>query len=142
MNAGPHGDGTTLTEDVPGIEPERMKLVLAVLAELDELPLDHPDAVAVRRATSGLYRQVKQRRRQERRAAKTANDRAVTEATATGAANRIDDETQGLQLTTETSGPIAGVLERPRSCYICKTRYVEVDAFYHQLCQPLSLIHI
>ena len=143
MSAGPDG-GTTLTEapvpveDVPGIEPERLELALAVLAELDRLPIDHPDAIAVRLATAGLYRTVKQRRRQERRAAKTANDKAVTEATATGAADRIDDETQGLQLTAVSSGPIAGVLERPRSCYICKTRYTEVDAFYHQLCQPCA----
>ena len=147
MSAGPDG-GTTLTEipvgtgvpveGGPGIDPERLKLALAVLAELDRLPIDHPDAIAVRLATAGLYRTVKHRRRQERRAAKTANDRAVTEATATGAADRIDDETQGLQLTAGTSGPIAGVLERPRSCYICKTRYVEVDSFYHQLCQSCA----
>ncbi|WP_042409423.1 SDR family NAD(P)-dependent oxidoreductase [Streptacidiphilus carbonis] len=143
MSAGPDG-GTTLTEapaqqaEAPGIDPERLKLALEVLAELDRLPIDHPDAIAVRLATAGIYRTVKHRRRQERRAAKTANDRAVTEATATGAADRIDDETQGLQLTSGTSGPIAGVLERPRSCYICKTRYIEVDAFYHQLCRPCA----
>ncbi|MEU6851648.1 SDR family NAD(P)-dependent oxidoreductase [Actinacidiphila alni] len=118
----------------PGIDPERLALCLAVLGELDTLPVDHPDAIAVRRATAGIYRTVKQRRRQERRAAKTANDKAVTEATATGAADRIDDETLGIQLTTSVSTEIAGILERPRSCYVCKTRYIEVDAFYHQLC--------
>ncbi|MCD0485160.1 SDR family oxidoreductase [Streptacidiphilus sp. ASG 303] len=115
-----------------------MAVCLGVLEELDRLPLDHPDAVAVRRATSGLYRLVKQRRRQERRAAKTDHDRAVTEATATGAAGRIDDETQGLPLTSSTAGEIAGVLRRPRSCYICKQRYTEVDAFYHQLCRTCA----
>jgi NAD(P)-dependent dehydrogenase (short-subunit alcohol dehydrogenase family) len=118
----------------PGIDPERLALCLAVLAELDTLPVDHPDAIAVRRATAGIYRTVKQRRRQERRAAKTANDKAVTEATATGAADRIDDETLGIQLTTSVTTELAGILQRPRSCYVCKTRYVEVDAFYHQLC--------
>ncbi|MYU12987.1 SDR family NAD(P)-dependent oxidoreductase, partial [Streptomyces sp. SID8361] len=99
---------------------------------------DHPDAITVRRATSGIYRSVKQRRRQERRAAKTANDKAVTEATATGAADRIDDETLGLALTSSVSTEIAGILARPRSCYVCKTRYVEVDAFYHQLCRDCA----
>ncbi|MFI1096669.1 SDR family NAD(P)-dependent oxidoreductase [Streptomyces sp. NPDC020917] len=122
----------------PGIDPARMEVCLAVLAELDELPVDHPDAVAVRRATAGIYRTVKQRRRQERRAAKTANDKAVTEATATGAADRIDDETLGIQLAPSVTTEIAGILQRPRSCYICKTRYVEVDAFYHQLCPPCA----
>lgn len=125
-------------EDAPGIDPARLEVCLAVLAELDGLPVDHPDAIAVRRATAGVYRMVKQRRRQERRAAKTANDKAVTEATATGAADRIDDETLGIQLAASVSTEIAGILERPRSCYVCKTRYVEVDAFYHQLCQDCA----
>ncbi|MFI1330400.1 SDR family NAD(P)-dependent oxidoreductase [Streptomyces sp. NPDC020845] len=121
-----------------GIDPERLATCLSVLEELDRLPVDHPDAIAVRRATSGIYRTVKQRRRQERRAAKTAHDKAVTEATATGAADRIDDETLGLALTSSVTTPIAGILQRPRSCYTCKTRYVEVDAFYHQLCQDCA----
>ncbi|MEW1748778.1 SDR family NAD(P)-dependent oxidoreductase [Streptomyces angustmyceticus] len=117
-----------------GIDAERMAVCLSVLEELDALPVDHPDAITIRRATAGIYRTVKQRRRQERRAAKTANDRAVTAATATGAPDRIDDETQGLALTSSVTTEIAGILERPRSCYTCKSRYVEVDAFYHQLC--------
>ncbi|WP_069812253.1 SDR family NAD(P)-dependent oxidoreductase [Streptomyces sp. TP-A0874] len=132
----------TVTEegpvDGPGIDPQRLATCLSVLRELDELPLDHPDAIAVRRATAGIYRTVKQRRRQERRAAKTAHDKAVTEATATGAADRIDDETLGIPLTASATSEIAGILERPRSCYICKARYREVDAFYHQLCQPCA----
>jgi NAD(P)-dependent dehydrogenase (short-subunit alcohol dehydrogenase family) len=123
----------------PGIDPERLAVCLAVLRELDRLDVDHPDAVSVRRATSNLYRTVKQRRRQERRAAKTANDKAVTEATATGSAQRIDDETEGiLPSSVTTEGQIAGILQRPRSCYICKQRYVEVDYFYHQLCQSCA----
>lgn len=122
----------------PGIDPDRMAVCLAVLGELDQLDVDHPDAIAVRRATAGIYRTVKQRRRQERRAAKTAHDKAVTEATATGSAERIDDETQGLLPSSSASGEIAGILQRPRSCYICKTRYVEVDVFYHQLCQACA----
>ncbi|WP_443057947.1 SDR family NAD(P)-dependent oxidoreductase [Streptomyces sp. KLMMK] len=122
----------------PGIDPERMAVCLSVLEELDELPVDHPDAITVRRATAGIYRTVKQRRRQERRAAKTAHDKSVTEATATGAADRIDDETRGIPLAVTATTQIVGILERPRSCYICKGRYTEVDAFYHQLCQPCA----
>ncbi|MGW7362862.1 SDR family NAD(P)-dependent oxidoreductase [Streptomyces sp. NPDC054841] len=122
----------------PGIEPERLAVCLSVLEELDRLEVDHPDAITVRRATAGIYRTVKQRRRQERRAAKTAHDKSVTEATATGSAERIDDETQGLLPSSSVAGEIAGILQRPRSCYICKTRYVEVDAFYHQLCQKCA----
>ncbi|MGW8763688.1 SDR family NAD(P)-dependent oxidoreductase [Streptomyces sp. NPDC055815] len=133
----------TVTEEFqdygPGIDPERLAVCLSVLDELDKIEVDHPDAIAVRRATAGIYRTVKQRRRQERRAAKTANDKAVTEATATGSAQRIDDETEGLLPSSVTEeGRIAGILQRPRSCYVCKTRYVEVDYFYHQLCQKCA----
>lgn len=123
----------------PGIDPERLAVCLGVLDELDTIEVDHPDAIAVRRATAAIYRTVKQRRRQERRAAKTAHDRAVTEATATGSAERIDDETEGILPSSATpTGEIAGILQRPRSCYICKSRYVEVDYFYHQLCQKCA----
>ncbi|CAM5658275.1 hypothetical protein SCALM49S_09690 [Streptomyces californicus] len=135
-------DGPELAPGVeefgPGIDPERLAVCLSVLDELDRIEVDHPDAILVRRATAGIYRTVKQRRRQERRAAKTAHDRAVTEATATGSAERIDDETQGVLPSSSAEAEIAGILQRPRSCYICKTRYVEVDAFYHQLCRTCA----
>ncbi|MFJ4774500.1 SDR family NAD(P)-dependent oxidoreductase [Streptomyces uncialis] len=132
----------TAIEDIPtygpGIDPERLAVCLGVLEELDKLEVDHPDAIVVRRATAGIYRTVKQRRRQERRASKTAHDKAVTEATATGSAERIDDETQGLLPSGTAAGELAGILQRPRSCYTCKARYVEVDAFYHQLCRDCA----
>ncbi|NJC63918.1 SDR family NAD(P)-dependent oxidoreductase [Planosporangium flavigriseum] len=121
-----------------GIDPTRLATCLAVLAELDNLPTDHPDVERVRRATARLYKGVKQRKRQERRAAITAHDTAVTEATATGAPGRIDDETQGIPLKVATTAATVGTLRRARSCYTCKTRYTEVDAFYHQLCPPCA----
>ena len=67
---------------------------------------------------------MRNRRRVERRDAILAADRAVTEATATGAPGRIDDETRGLPLTSEAKGASAGTLIQPRACYICKRRYV------------------
>ncbi|MEU8512453.1 SDR family NAD(P)-dependent oxidoreductase [Kitasatospora sp. NPDC048722] len=130
------------TDYGPGLDPERLRLCLEVIAELDELHVDHPDAITVRQAVGGIFRTLKQRRRQETRARKTANDRAVTARTATGAPTRIDDETAGaFGLTTVTTTEIAGILERPRSCYTCKKRYVEVDAFYHNLCQPCATLN-
>ncbi|MGW9207123.1 SDR family NAD(P)-dependent oxidoreductase [Embleya sp. NPDC055664] len=117
-----------------GIDPARMELCLSVLAEVEELDVEHPDAVRIRRATAAIYKSVKERRRKERRDRVLANDEAVTAATATGAPGRIDDETLGIALTTVTTTEIAGVLERARACYICKQRYHKVDAFYHQLC--------
>jgi NAD(P)-dependent dehydrogenase (short-subunit alcohol dehydrogenase family) len=117
-----------------GIDPADLETCLRVLGELDELPIEHPDAVAVRHATSGIFKSVKLRRRAERRAAILARDGAVTAATATGAPGRIDDETQGLPLASGANGATAGTLLQPRGCYVCKRRYHEVDAFYHQLC--------
>ncbi|GAA2035555.1 SDR family NAD(P)-dependent oxidoreductase [Catenulispora yoronensis] len=121
----------------PGLPPERLALLLDILAEVQELPTEHPDAIAVRRATAGVYKNVKVRRRAERQARVQAADRAVIAATATGAPNRLDDETQGLPLSSTTSDSgniVAGVLLRERGCYVCKVRYREVHAFYHQLC--------
>jgi NAD(P)-dependent dehydrogenase (short-subunit alcohol dehydrogenase family) len=117
-----------------GIDPADLAVVLRVMAQLDTLPIDHPDAITVRVATAEVYKQVKLRRRKDRQRAKITADLAVTAATATGAPGRIDDETQGLPLAPAAAGRVAGTLIRPRACYICKERYTLVDAFYHQLC--------
>ena len=39
-----------------GIDPADLAVVLRVLAQLDDLPLDHPDAITVRVATAGIYK--------------------------------------------------------------------------------------
>jgi NAD(P)-dependent dehydrogenase (short-subunit alcohol dehydrogenase family) len=117
-----------------GIDPDRLAETLRVLREVEQLPTEHPDAIAVRRVVGGLFKTVKEQRRSQRRAAIKANDEAVTAATATGAPGRIDDETSGRPLTSGAGGASAGTLLRARGCYICKRRYVDVDAFYHQLC--------
>jgi NAD(P)-dependent dehydrogenase (short-subunit alcohol dehydrogenase family) len=124
-----------------GIDPHRLATALAVIAELDDLPVEHPDAQAVRLATAGLFKSVKLRRRKQRVAAELAADAAVTSATATGAPGRIDDETRGLELRAATTGPTAGRLNRPRACYVCKQRYTDVDAFYHQLCPACAALN-
>jgi len=116
------------------IDPADLETCLRVLAAAQALPDEHPDGVAVRRATASLFKALKLRRRAERRAAVLAADEAVTFATATGAPGRIDDETAGLALRPATNGASAGTLLQARGCYVCKARYHEVDAFYHQLC--------
>jgi NAD(P)-dependent dehydrogenase (short-subunit alcohol dehydrogenase family) len=124
-----------------GIDPDRLAEALRVLTQVEGLPVEHPDAVAVRRAVGGLFKTTKEQRRAERRAAILANDRAVTAATATGAPGRIDDETQGLPLRSRADGDRAGTLLRARACYVCKQRYREVDAFYHQLCPECAALN-
>jgi NAD(P)-dependent dehydrogenase (short-subunit alcohol dehydrogenase family) len=124
-----------------GIDRADLDACLRVLAAAQALPVEHPDAVAVRHATASLFKTVKQRRRAQRRAAVLAADAAVTAATATGARDRIDDETAGLPLRPAVSAngdAPARALVQPRACYVCKQRYVEVDAFYHQLCPPCA----
>ncbi|HEY5045473.1 MAG TPA: SDR family NAD(P)-dependent oxidoreductase [Solirubrobacteraceae bacterium] len=123
------------------IDPADLEVCLRVLGEVEAFPAEHPDALAVQRATAGLYKTVKRQRRVERREAVLANDRAVTAATATGAPGRIDDETRGLPLVSRARGATAGTLLQARACYVCKTRFHAVDAFYHQLCELCAALH-
>ncbi|MEH0986152.1 SDR family NAD(P)-dependent oxidoreductase [Micromonospora sp. CPCC 205556] len=127
--------------DPVGIDRDRLQTCLDVFEALEALPPEHPDVVRVQRATAKLYKMIKQRRREERRDAVLAHDRAVTAATATGAPGRIDDETRGIPLASPTAGATAGTLINPRGCYICKERYREVDAFYHQLCPTCAALN-
>jgi NAD(P)-dependent dehydrogenase (short-subunit alcohol dehydrogenase family) len=141
--AGPRDDPLmgAVEEAVAGLEPAQLELALSVLAAAERLPIEHPDAVAIQRATASLYKTVKRRRRSERRGAIRANDDAVTADTATGAAGRIDDETRGLGLRSAAGGGSAGTLMRARACYVCKQRYRAVDGFYHQLCPACAAGH-
>ncbi|MCW2607769.1 MAG: hypothetical protein JWO60_2462 [Frankiales bacterium] len=119
---------------VTGIDPDRLAVFLEVAAELETLPSDSPDVAAALRATARLFKSVKVNRRREKRLEVLENDLAVTAATATAAPDRIDDETRGVPLQATSASRTVGVLRNPRSCYVCKQRYTEVDAFYHQLC--------
>jgi NAD(P)-dependent dehydrogenase (short-subunit alcohol dehydrogenase family) len=123
------------------IDPDDLDTCLAVLARLEDLPVGHPDAVAVRRATARIFKSVKERRRAERRAAVAAADRAVLAATATAAVGRVDDETSDIPLASTAVGAQAGTLIRARPCYQCKTKYTQVDAFYHQLCPSCAALN-
>lgn len=123
------------------IDPEELAVCLRVLAEVEALPPESADAVRVRRATAGIFKSVKRARRIERRDAVNTADRAVVAATATGSPQRIDDETEGIGLVSSAAGALAGVYVRARPCYICKTGYTEVDAFYHQLCPSCAALN-
>ncbi|UYO96854.1 SDR family NAD(P)-dependent oxidoreductase [Microbacterium sp. M28] len=117
-----------------GIDPEDLETTLRVLASLHEIDQEHPDYIAVRRATAAMFKAAKRVRRKEIRDAIAEADKAVVANTATGAPDRIDDETRGIPLAASTEAPTAGTLLKPRNCYICKQPYTVVDAFYHQLC--------
>ncbi|HEY1532078.1 MAG TPA: SDR family NAD(P)-dependent oxidoreductase [Galbitalea sp.] len=127
-------NGETPSTDPDGIDPEKLAITLEVLAGLNQLDEDHPDFLTVRRATAQMFKSVKKARRLELRAQVADADRSVVAATATGAPDRIDDETRGIPLATSTDASVAGTLIKSRACYICKKQYTQVDAFYHQLC--------
>jgi NAD(P)-dependent dehydrogenase (short-subunit alcohol dehydrogenase family) len=117
------------------LDPDDLEATLRVLAQLTEIDDQHPDFVAVRQATAKMFKAVRKHRRDTLRAEDAAADRAVVAATATGAPDRIDDETRGIPISTSTTtSKTAGTLRQPRPCYICKQPYTVVDAFYHQLC--------
>lgn len=120
--------------EIPGIDPAELEITLRVLDSLAHLEDDNPDFVTVRRATAKMFKDVKKVGRLAKRARIAEADRAVVAATATGAPDRIDDETRGIPISTSTTTPTAGTLIKPRNCYICKQPFSVVDAFYHQLC--------
>ncbi|MGV8897559.1 MAG: SDR family NAD(P)-dependent oxidoreductase [Rhodoglobus sp.] len=122
------------TSEPSGIDPADLDVVLKVLSQMAEVDEEHPDFITVRRATAKMFKAVKKERRLEKRAVIADADRSVIAATATGAPDRIDDETRGIPISTATTAPTAGTLIKARACYICKKPYTVVDAFYHQLC--------
>lgn len=121
-----------MTENM--IDPDELATCLRVLEHAGQLEKEHPDSIAVQRAVGHMFKKLKHRRRIEAREQISSNDRAVIAATATGSPQRIDDETAGIPISSATSGASAGTLLKARPCYICKQKYTQVDAFYHQLC--------
>ncbi|MCA2207345.1 MULTISPECIES: SDR family oxidoreductase [Nocardia] len=116
------------------IDPDELATCLRVLEQAGQLEKEHPDSIAVQRAVGHMFKKLKQRRRIEARQQVAEADRAVIASTATGSPQRIDDETAGIPIKSAADGETAGTLVRARPCYICKQRYTQVDAFYHQLC--------
>ncbi|WP_295625958.1 SDR family NAD(P)-dependent oxidoreductase [uncultured Corynebacterium sp.] len=92
-----------------GIAPEDLATCLRVLEAGGELDPEHPDSVTLQRAVGRLFKEVKRNRRRAARDARLAADRAVIEATATGSADRIDDETLGLDLKPARELPAGAV---------------------------------
>lgn len=127
------------------IEPDDLAAFHRVVCAAERLDPEHPDAIRVRRATAGLYKQVKVARRKAHHDAVQQADRAVIAATATGSPQRIDDETQGLLPASAVPGRgpgrSAGTLLVARGCYVCKAKYTLVDAFYHQLCPDCARLN-
>jgi len=116
------------------LDPEDVRTAVRVLALAPSLEIDDPDFETLRRAASLMYKRLKKDRRNAKTWAERKADRQVIESTATGSPMRIDDETKGIPLVSNVAGAFAGELINARGCYICKSDYTLVDAFYHWLC--------
>ncbi|WP_159614139.1 SDR family NAD(P)-dependent oxidoreductase [Glutamicibacter sp. JC586] len=127
----PQPESAAPTELFTAAELDTALKVLSVVHQLDSADERH---IAVRRATSNMFKAAKRFRKSQKRAEISSADRALIHSTATGSPQRLDDETMGLDLRTPTQGASAGEFRRPRGCYICKKRYTTVDAFHHYLC--------
>ncbi|MFF3846148.1 SDR family NAD(P)-dependent oxidoreductase [Streptomyces sp. NPDC002328] len=102
-----------------------------VVGRLRALPVDDPVRLRAEQVAASFARDGRQRRRKARGAAASAADAAAMAATATGAVDRRED----APLPTGPDRAAAvGVFHNPRTCYVCKSPYRQVDAFYHRLC--------
>ncbi|MFC8343455.1 SDR family NAD(P)-dependent oxidoreductase [Streptomyces sp. NPDC057280] len=98
-----------------------------VVGKLRALPVDDPVRLRAEQVAASFARDGRLRRRKTRGAEMSAADAAAMAATATGAPERRED-------APLTRPGTAGVFRKPRTCYVCKSPYREVDSFYHRLC--------
>ncbi|WP_406431515.1 SDR family NAD(P)-dependent oxidoreductase [Streptomyces sp. NBC_01589] len=114
-----------------GFTDEDLAAFDRLVGRLRALPADAPARLRAEQVAASFTRDGRLGRRKIRGEQQIVADAAVTSATATGAADRRED-------APLDSGAVpvrpAGTLARARRCYICKTRYRQVDAFYHLLC--------
>ncbi|WP_460071238.1 SDR family NAD(P)-dependent oxidoreductase [Streptomyces sp. YKOK-I1] len=101
----------------------------ALVGRLRALPVDDPVRLRAEQVAASFARDGRLRRRKARGAELSAADAAAMAATATGAPDRRED----APLTGADTGD-GGVFLRPRTCYVCKSPYRQVDTFYHRLC--------
>ncbi|MFF4271990.1 SDR family NAD(P)-dependent oxidoreductase [Streptomyces sp. NPDC001536] len=98
-----------------------------VVGKLRALPVDDPVRLRAEQVAASFARDGRLRRRKTRGAEASAADARAMAATATGALSRREDA------PLAGSGD-SGVFRKPRTCYVCKSPYRHVDAFYHRLC--------
>ncbi|MFG2937663.1 SDR family NAD(P)-dependent oxidoreductase [Streptomyces sp. NPDC048282] len=99
----------------------------AVVGKLRALPVDDPVRLRAEQVAASFARDGRLRRRRTRGGEVSAADAAAMAATATGALDRRED----APLAVPGAG---GVFHKPRTCYVCKSPYRQVDTFYHRLC--------
>ncbi|MEU3614739.1 SDR family oxidoreductase [Streptomyces sp. NPDC006872] len=121
---GEENQGTAVTSPVTEAE---LAAFHEVVGKLRTLPVDDPVRLRAERVAASFARDGRLRRRRARGDEASAADAATMAATATGALDRRED-------AALADGGRGGAFRRPRTCYVCKTPYREVDTFYHRLC--------
>ncbi|MEU6236000.1 SDR family NAD(P)-dependent oxidoreductase [Kitasatospora sp. NPDC047058] len=113
-----------------GVDEAELAAYAETVGRLRGLPEDHPVRLRAERIAESFVREGRRRRRQVRRDAAGRADAELIAATATGDADRRED----APLAVPAQGAPVGELRRSQRCYVCKSPYRQVDAFYHRLC--------
>ncbi|MFF7945354.1 SDR family NAD(P)-dependent oxidoreductase [Streptomyces griseorubiginosus] len=112
------------------IDEDELAAFHRTVGRLRELPVDDPVRLRAEQVAASFARDGRLRRRKARSTETAAADATAMAATATGAHDRRED----APLAVSGDAGDVGVFRKPRSCYVCKTSYRQVDAFYHRLC--------
>ncbi|MFI6938293.1 SDR family NAD(P)-dependent oxidoreductase [Streptomyces sp. NPDC050418] len=103
----------------------------ALVGKLRSLPVDDPIRLRAEQVAASFARDGRLRRRKARGTERSAADAALMARSATGAADRRED---AALTAAEAKSTALGDLRKPRTCYVCKGAYRQVDGFYHRLC--------
>ncbi|MET9912400.1 SDR family oxidoreductase [Streptomyces sp. NPDC006476] len=114
-------------DDGAAIGDEELAAFHRTVGRLRELPVDDPVRLRAEQVAASFARDGRLRRRKARGAETSAADAETMAATATGARDRREDAPLAVPGD-------AGHFRKSRSCYVCKSPYRQVDAFYHRLC--------
>ncbi|MEU1274898.1 SDR family oxidoreductase [Streptomyces sp. NPDC005799] len=114
-------------DDGAAIGDEELAAFHRTVGRLRELPVDDPVRLRAEQVAASFARDGRLRRRKARGAETSAAVAEAMAATATGALDRREDAPLAVPGD-------AGRFRKPRSCYVCKSPYRQVDAFYHRLC--------
>lgn len=120
--------------DEGGITEAELAAFHQAVGRLRELPVDDPVRLRAEQVAASFARDGRLRRRKARGADVSAADAAMMAATATGAVDRREDAPLGFAGELVGRVDAGGAYRKPRSCYVCKSPYRQVDSFYHRLC--------
>ncbi|BBC31420.1 Short-chain dehydrogenase [Streptomyces graminofaciens] len=133
-----NGDGTLGAGGITPITEQELAAFHRTVGRLRALPVDDPARLRAEQVAASFVRDGRLRRRKALGVERSAADAAAMAATATGALERREDApltALGPPGGAATSGEASvGVFRKPRTCYVCKTPYRQVDSFYHRLC--------